>query len=214
MSYLHLFEESFHVAAISYKLGNMLVSINVSINHLFDCFEAPHVDLNMFDICKSNCLICFFIHGFGLSSSTCPKIWWIPCRRIYIIGSQVFDESWKHRTWIKTIFRHLFRPKGPTTNLINIATLCSCLLNMRSIEDLRWYYFLLWACIWLFVFLAPNLVFLLDSFNSIKDILLKFWMCPKGNDDMVTSLQSNNMNDILPTLLKKNSGTSCYFYNL
>jgi hypothetical protein len=43
---------------------------------------------------------------------------------------------------------------------------------------------------------------------------LKFWMCPKGNDDMVTSLQSNNMNDILPTLLKKNSGTSCYFYNL
>jgi hypothetical protein len=55
----------------------------------------------------------------------------------------------------------------------------------------------------LFMFLAPNLVFLLDSSSSIKDIHVKFWLCLEGDDDMVTSFQSNNMNNILPTLLKK-----------
>jgi len=42
--------------------------------YLLNCFETLHVSSNMFDICKPNCLICSFIHGFGLSSSTCPKI--------------------------------------------------------------------------------------------------------------------------------------------
>jgi hypothetical protein len=35
-----------------------------------------------------------------------------------------------------------------------------------------------------------------------QNIHVKFWMCPKGDDDMVTFLQSNNMNNILPSLLK------------
>ncbi len=120
---------------ISCKSSNMLVRIKVSNNHPFGCFEALHVSSNMFDICKPNCLICFFIHGFGLSSSTCPKIahqiWWVPCRRIYIVGSQVIDESWKHRAWTEIVSHHLFGPRGSIVDLINIATLCYCLLSMR-----------------------------------------------------------------------------------
>jgi hypothetical protein len=203
---------------ISCKLGNMLVNIKLSNNHRLDCSEACHVSSNIFEICRPNCLICSFIHGFGLSPSTCPKIvhmiWQVPCKRIYIVGSQIFEKTWKHRAWIETISRHLFGPKGPTIDLINIATLCSYLLNMRLIKGQRWYCFLLWSCIWLFVFLAPNLVFLLNSSSSIKDLHVKFQMCHEGNDDMVTFLQSSGMNDILPTLLKKNSRTSCSFYNL
>jgi hypothetical protein len=121
---------------ISCKLGNMLVNIMLSNNHLHNCFETLHVNSNMLEICKPNCLIYSFIHDFGFSPSTCPKIahwiWQVPCRRIYIVKSQVFDESWKHRTWTETISRHLFGPRGPT--IINIATLCSYLLNMRSIK--------------------------------------------------------------------------------
>ncbi len=188
------------------KSGNMLVNIKVSNNHLLECFEAFHVNSNMFDICKPNCLICSFIHGCGLSS-TCPKIahqiWQVLCKIRYIVGSEVFDESWKHRAWIKTCSHHLFGSKGLNVDLIKIATLCSYLLSMRSIKGQKQYYFLLWSCIWLFTFLASNLVFLLDFFGSIKNMHVKFQMCPKGDDDMVTSFQSNSMNDILPTLFKK-----------
>jgi hypothetical protein len=114
---------------ISYKSINVLVSIKVNNNHLLDCFEAPHVSSNMLGICKPNCLICSFVHGFGLSSSTCPniahQIWWIPCRIIYIVRTQVFDESWKHRAWIEIISYHLFGPKGPTIDLTS-STLQLC----------------------------------------------------------------------------------------
>ncbi len=134
---------------ISCKLSNMFINIKVNNNHLLDYFETPHVNSNMFDICKPNCLICCFIHGFGLSSSTCPKIahqiWQVLCRRIYTVGSQIFDESWKHKAWTKKISCCLFGPKGPTIDLINIATLCSYLLSMRSIKGQRWYCFLLWS---------------------------------------------------------------------
>ncbi len=41
-----------------------------------------------------------------------------------------------------------------------------------------------------------------------------FEILNEGDDDMVTSFQSNSMNDILPTLLKKNFGIGCSFYNL
>ncbi len=100
---------------ISCKLSNMLVNIKLNNNHLLDCFKAPHVSSNMLEICKPNCLILSFIHGFGFLPSTCSKIahwiWQVPCRRIYIVGSQVFYESWKHRTWIKTIFIISLDPK-------------------------------------------------------------------------------------------------------
>jgi hypothetical protein len=38
--------------------------------------------------------------------------------------------------------------------------------------------------------------------------------CALREDDMVTFLQFSNMNDILPTLLKKDFGIGCSFYNL
>ncbi len=195
----------------------MFVSIKVNINHLLDCFEALHVSSNMLEICKPNCLICYFIHGFGLSSSTCPKIahqiWRVPCKRIYTIGSQIFYESWKHKTWIELVSCHLFGPKGPTIDIINIATLCSYLLNMRLIKGQRWYFFFFGIassclCFWpqtLFSFLTvpiPSKTYMWNFECALREMMI--WSPLSNLAAQMTSCQPS----------KKNSGTSCSFYNL
>jgi hypothetical protein len=118
------------------ELGSATIKVNN--NNLFEHFETPHVNSNMFDICRPNCLICSLIHDFHFSSSTCPKIthyiWWVPCRRIYIIKNQVFDKSWKHRAWIETFTFHLFGPRGSIVDFPDIATLCYSLLSMKLIK--------------------------------------------------------------------------------